>query len=301
MKLGLIEYFFRRTILSFKSSVLLNILTVVTITLTMLVLLTFTLIFKNMNSFLASQETAIGISVYLDDKITAGETEKLKKDLNSRKEFRSVRFVSKEDALKTFLGWNRNLGAVVGKMGENPFPASFEINLTSSQKSSEELASLAKELGKVKGVEDVRYSAEWIEKLSAFVKALRGIGIFILFFLLLATAFLVSNTIRLNIYSRRDEISIMRLVGATDFFIKLPFLLEGFVQGLAGTLLANGLLFVIYSITSPVFKKSLSYIVGGSGMVFLPMNYIVISLCLGALVGILGSDFAVRRFLRSER
>jgi len=301
MKLGLIIYFLRRAWANLKSAVLLNILTVATVALTMLVLLTFVLIFHNINNFLAKEADSIGISVYLKDSISSARTEELRKILKTKKEFSDIKYLSKNDALETFLGWNRNLGAVIDKAEENPFPASFEITLKAKLLDDEGFEKTVKDLSILGGVEDIRYSSEWFDKLKTFVSALKGIGVFIFFFLILATAFLISNTIRLNIYARRDEISIMRLVGATDIFIKMPFMLEGFIQGLAGTLLASGLLFVMYHSTYKIFEKSLAYILGGTEMTFLPTGYILGILIAGIVLGILGSDFAVRRFLRSER
>ena len=300
MNLSLIKYFFKRTFLNLGAAPLLNLLTVFTITIIMLILSVFLLMISNLDTFLGRKEENVQISIYLKDSLEIGKIKDFQKSLEKKEGVAGVHFVSKEEALKLFMGWNQKLGPLVEKTGENPFPASFELKLEPRKWDPGKIKKMALDISNVDGVGSVDYSSEWFEKLSAFARGLRAIGVFAFIFLSLATIFLVSNTIRLNVYSRRDEIGIMRLVGATDLFIKIPFLIEGILQGFLGTVGALGILYVAYQLSYRYFENSLNYLLGGSGTVFLPKEYLFFMTGLGLFVGIFGSNFAVRKFLRSE-
>lgn len=299
MILRKLKYFFARAALSLRESLLLNSLTVLTIIITMLILSSFLLIFHNVSQVLGSKKASLEISVYLEDDIKKEQVEVLSKNIRKNEMVKSVSFFSRDDALKRFLSWNRKLEPLVKGLGENPFPASLEIVLKSGITEIEKVDSFAKELSGQKGVIKVNYSSQWAKKLSSFMSALKGIGLFLLFFLSVATLFMVSNTIRLNIYARRDEISIMRLVGATNGFIKIPFLIEGSLQGIIGSAGALLILFVIYKVSYSSFEDALSRL-GSSSYSFISSGYIVFVFTLGTLVGLVGAAFAVRRFLRRE-
>jgi len=300
MNLNLIGQYIRRAVSNFIDSILLNTLTVMTIVLAMLILSLFLLIFNNLGNFLSYKQKDVEISVYLADGILSERLLDLNKIIKSKDGVFGVRFISKEEARNSFLEWNKRLGQAVGNIDENPFPASFEIKLDPKFSDIGKIKDLVRDLKNLSGIENVDYSFEWHEKIKTFVKILRTAGIFIFIFLSIAVAFLISNTIRLNIYGRREEIAIMRMVGATNFFIKIPFLLEGFMQGVLGVLGALGILFASYILIKSNLENSLNFLTGGSGFHFLPKNYILFVLALGILVGLLGANFAVRRFLRRE-
>jgi cell division transport system permease protein len=300
MRISLIKYFFKRAFSSFKASILLNTLTVISIIFSMFILSLFMLFYVNLDDFLKVKGGNIEVSAYIRDSVGEAEAKKILAKIISMEGISKAEFISKEDARKAFLQWNKKFSPVVQRLGENPFPSSIEINLSADIRAPERVAAIAEKLSQLEGVESVDYSAEWVAKLLSFSRALRLLGIFILVFLLLATVLLVSNTIRLNLYSRRDEIGIMSIVGATGLFIKIPFLIEGILQGLLGSLGALFILFAVYRIFSPVAGEALGFILGGYGIVFLPVKQMTYVVALGTAIGLLGSNLAVRKFLRGE-
>ena len=140
----------------------------------------------------------------------------------------------------------------------------------------------------------MQYSKEWLKKLESFLDIVRLIGFIIGGLLCLCVVFIVTNTIKLTLYSRKDEIEILKLVGATDWFVKAPFLLEGMLQGTIGGILAVLALFLGY-LALPV--KNIS-ILGFTSLdfVFLPAGYLILILVLSAVLGVIGSFIAIGRF-----
>ena len=224
MILSFPKYFIRRAVLNLKGAPLLNALTVVTISLTMLILSSFLLVFYNISSLLSGDRGQIEISVYLKDGLQKNEIEEIGKTIKGNPGVLDAKFVSKEEALNTFVSWNRKIGAVFEKIKENPLPASFELELSNEYIQPAKVKKLVTSIEKIKGVEDVDYSSQLFEKLSSFLRAIKAIGVFLLLFLSLATIFLVTSTIRLNIYSRRAEIGIMKIVGGIYLIIAVPLL-----------------------------------------------------------------------------
>jgi cell division transport system permease protein len=145
-------------------------------------------------------------------------------------------------------------------------------------------------------VAEVQYGKRWVAKLRIFVDVLKLVGITVGGLLLLATIFVVSNTIKLTFYSRREELEIMRLVGATDFFIKTPFLIEGLLHGLCGALIAIGclLLLVVFLFSHLNLPVRLAILPGSQPTVLLMAGFVGLGLFLGGL----GSVVSLRRFLR---
>jgi cell division transport system permease protein len=176
----------------------------------------------------------------------------------------------------------------------NPLPASYEVVFESKGTQGVEPEKIKGELEKLDGVEEVQYSNEWLNKLEGFLNVVRLIGFIIGGLLCLCVVFIVTNTIKLTIYSRKDEIEILKLVGATDWFVKTPFLIEGTIQGISGGVLAVLMLFSGYLIlpTKGVSLLGLTPL----DFVFLPAGYLVLILILGAVLGVIGSFIAIGRF-----
>ena len=179
---------------------------------------------------------------------------------------------------------------------ENPLPASFELTLKPQFGRSGNIEDLAARLERLPGVAQVQYGRKWVAKLRVFVDVIKLVGVSVGGFLLMATIFVISNTIKLTFYSRQDELEIMRLVGATDFFIKAPFLIEGLLHGLGGALLAvGGLTALMFFLLTHLDVPLRIAMLPGSQT---PVSLVAGFLGLGLLLGFLGSTVSVRRFLR---
>ncbi|HEX5748658.1 MAG TPA: ABC transporter permease [Archangium sp.] len=200
------------------------------------------------------------------------------------------------ERLATELG---DLGEALAQLPENPLPPSLELEVPQERRTPGALKALAQQLRALPGVTGVDYGEEAVERLSAISKALRYGGWVAFAVVLLATVVIVSATLQLAIYARRGEIEIQKLVGATDRFVKAPFLIEGFLQGLLGAGVALAGLFAFERLAGPGLASLFSFLVGPSGMVPLLEPGIALELlAAGCGLGLGGSFIAVGRFLR---
>jgi cell division transport system permease protein len=204
----------------------------------------------------------------------------------------SIDSVSRDEALERFRSLFRDLSSLPDDLGENPFPASLEVNLRASHQSPAEVERLAATFAEVPGVQEIQYDLLWIERLATGVRLLRGVGAFLGGILVLAGIFTISNVIRLTVYAREDELDIMRLVGATRAYVKGPFVVEGMIQGGLGGLVAAGLLWL--TLRWLASDLSSSEMLGRAA--FAVPSPIALALVLGGMVvGIVGSLVSLRR------
>ena len=186
--------------------------------------------------------------------------------------------------------------ALIDGLESNPLPDAFEIIVDPSTRDSAELAFLAERIRSIDAVAEVEYGQQWIQRFTSVVNlfSLAGYAIGALFFM--ATAFIVANTIRLVLYSRRDEIEIMRLVGATDRFIKMPYYIEGMIQGGTGTLIGLGILLVGFVFLTTHFGRE--DVSGFITLRFFPINICLAMVIGGIVVGWLGCWISLKQFMR---
>jgi cell division transport system permease protein len=231
------------------------------------------------------------LTVYLEDGATAEQRAAVQAHLGG-----GARFTSKADALAALKGSLGQLGAVLDDLPQNPLRDSLDRPVAALGPAT--LATLAVELGKMPGVADVDYGAEWLAPVQRLLRFLRLAGISLLALVVIATVVLVSNTFRLAVYARRDEIGIMKLVGATDAFIRIPFLIEGLLEGVFGGLLAAAALGSSWSWLWPRAVEAVG-LLGVLDPAPLPLLRGLGGLVLaGGLLGLCSSGFAVGRFLR---
>ncbi len=242
----------------------------------------------NLRVALASVEARVEIVAYLRDDARTTEVVLGQQELSDIPEVEEVRLVTKEQALAAARVDLPEFGDVFSGLDENPLPASLEIRLRPGSRTQDVLEDVAHQAQLYPFVEDVRFGRDWVERLFL----LRRIGGFTTAFLGVAfglvAALIIATAIRIAVFARRDEISIMRLVGARNGLIRRPFLLEGAVTGLAGAVLALALTFLSHElVTAFLFDIE-----------FLPASWIVAGVLSGALFGIVASAWAVRRYLR---
>ena len=271
-----------------------HILSLGTIVASLLILGAFLLLFGNLNNWLQRWGTALSMSIYLKDGISEYRRDKVYSFIRGLPEAEIKRFISKEEALKDLRAALGEDAGFLNRLVRNPLPASYEIVFESKGTHGVEPERIKGELEKLDGVEEVQYSNEWLNKLEGFLNVVRLIGFIIGGLLCLCVVFIVTNTIKLTLYSRKDEIEILKLVGATDWFVKTPFLIEGTIQGISGGVLAVLMLFSGYLIlpTKGVSLLGLTPL----DFVFLPAGYLVLILILGAVLGVIGSFIAIGRF-----
>jgi len=287
-----VGFYFREALLSFRRSTLMTTAAILSTTTILIIVGVFLLISVNSNLFLKNIESQLEIIVYLEDNISKAELNNLKNNFTSIDEIKEVKFVSKEEAYQRLL---KSLGErkdILSAIETNPLPASFEIRA----KDPKVIGQIANQIAKLKKVEEVEYGQGTVEKLLNFTYIFRRAGILILALLVFASILIISNIIKITVYARRNEIEIMSLTGATSWFIKWPFIIEGFLQGFISAILSIIILYKFYFFTINRVHQVIPFlplVVGN--MDLLPIGISI--LLLGSLVGILGSMFSVGKYL----
>lgn len=266
---------------------------IATISISFLIIGIFLLLTLRLNAIVMRWREGFQVTVFLEDGITQEQMDLLKKRILNERAVKAISYLSKEEALADFKREFRGQEGLLEGLGENPLPASFQLKIREEYQTPQALKQLAAFLGRLEGVEDVLYGQEWIERLEAAVEILKGLGISIGAVLAVGSLLIVSNTIRLAVYARAEEIEILRLVGATKAYIGVPFFFEGLLQGSLGASLA---LLLLLAVQELAFRQlHLPPQVGTAGPL-LPWAAGMVGA--GALIGAFGSLLSVRRFLR---
>ena len=294
MRFSTKEYFVKETYKSIRRNGFMSFASISTVAVSLLVLGMFLMIFLNTNNLAQYLESQVQVSVYMQDSATAKELASVKDKLTKMPGVVKVTQVSKQQALERFkkrLGDQQQLLSSLGK--ENPFPNSFEIQVDSPER----IKVLTPQIGQLPKVETAKFGQEVVEHLFQLTEILRFGGIILVVFLAMATLFIISNTIRLTVFARRKEVIIMKYVGATDWFIRWPFLLEGMTLGFCGAVVASLFINSIYSGLLERIHATLAF------LPLLPtyplLLYVdVFLLVAGTGIGALGSYISLRKFLQ---
>ena len=254
----------------------------------------FSLVLSNLSGVLDRWGKDVQISCYLKDGLEDADIFQLKAELESMEEVASVAYVSKSEALAQFGKSIDGLDRILADLDDNPLPASLEVRLVPSYQRPEQVAAIAGQLER-SAFQALDYSHEWVERYHTFLSLLRLSALVLGTLLLVAAVFLVSNTIRLAIYARRDELAIVALVGGTRWFARLPFLFEGAVQGIAGGLLSLVLLRVLYRYAFVEIQESLGMLLGNDVLTFLPAPMLAALVAAGLSIGLVGAWTSVTR------
>jgi len=272
----------------------LNIVSAVTIALSILIISTLFIFFNNINAVITVWTKGIRIIAYLNPDVSDIDLPDIKSKIAPLQGIQKIRFISKHDALSKLKEQMRRQASLFENLQENPLPDAFEIRLNPSLQTEADIESIAIQIESIRGIDSVEYGQTWLNRLTAFLNLFRLIALSMSGLFFLAIVFIVANTIRLVLYSRRDEIEIMRLVGATDQFIKTPFYIEGIIQGALGGITGLAVLFIGYQLVPANFGQGLFS--SDFRVQFLPPG-ITLSIIAGSmLVGWLGCYFSLRQF-----
>ncbi|MEG0798043.1 MAG: permease-like cell division protein FtsX [Acidaminococcaceae bacterium] len=294
MSLSSKEYFVRETVKSIKRNQLMSFAAVSTVALSLLVLGIFLLVVLNTNHVAKFLETQVQISVYMKETSSAEQLLATKKTLVEMPGVTQVVAITKEEALAKFkdrLGEQEKLLDSIGS--ENPFPYSFEVHVDKPERIKE----LAPKIDELSGVETAKFGQEVVEHIFQMTKMLRWGGSILVLMLALATVFIISNTIRITVFARRKEVLIMKYVGATDWFIRWPFMIEGMFLGFVGALIATVIITQIYGTMVARVHATLAF------FPVLPvwplLVYVNLFLLMaGTAIGAAGSMVSLRKFLK---
>lgn len=293
---GRFGYFFTRALINIRQNIFVNVVTVGTITLALLIVSLFLLVFVNLENAAASWSERVQVTVYFDRELSGQEQSSLRNSILALPGSSRVSYISRDEAFKRFKSRLRGQETLLEGVPSEVLPTSFEISLKSSQRDSAGVEAFVTSLRQLPGIYEVQYGEEWVRRFNSFLNFARLVGALLGGFLVVAVVFIVSNTIKLTIYARRDELEVMSLVGATRFFIKAPFLIEGIIQGAVGSLLALLLLLGLYEVFLHNAGSFLTFN-PTSGLSFLPMEYGGGIVMAGIFLGFLGSLTSLKRFI----
>ncbi len=258
-----------------------------------------------LNRVVSSFEQKVSIQIFLKDGAASADVQALQSSVLKDARVDGVTYVSKSQALDRFKERTKNAPQLVEQLRGNPLPASLEVRLKDPKTVKAVVAMIKKNPALAKVVKnpenpepnDIKYGQEIIDNLFAATGVIRVFVLTFVLVLLLVSLVLIGNTIRLAIFSRRREIGIMRLVGASNWFIRTPFLLEGVLQSLIGAVLAVTTLLVAQSLVVPWLQRNLRFLPVSIGSTTIAQLFALLFIS-GILMGVAGSGIAVRRYLK---
>jgi cell division transport system permease protein len=288
-----LTYFFEEALTSLWRSRLINALSVGSIAVSLFVLGAFLSVASNLSEVVSRWTQKVQVTYFLEDHLADLARQSVEDQLRQDPAVETVAYVSRPEALRRFRALFRDLRTLPDDLGENPFPASFEVTLRAGHQSPEEVSRLVHAYEHAPGVEEVQYDLLWIQRLATAVRLMRGVGAFLGGILVLAGVFTISNVIRLTLYARQDELDIMRLVGATRGYVKGPFVVEGMIQGGLGGLVSVGLLWLAFHVLARDAVSASDLL--GHTVVFLSPELCLTVVIGGMLVGVVGSLVSLGR------
>jgi hypothetical protein len=287
-------YFLRETVTSLVRNRFMAVASILTVTLSMFILGAFLSAVLNINHMATYLESQVEMTVYLKDGIKTDDVMAVGKQLKQLNGLKGISFTNKDQALANFRESMGDQSALLDSMNGNPLPASYKISF----QSPDQLQDAVNLVKKYPQVDDVQYGQEIVEQLYRVAQFIRISGIILILFLAAAELFIISNTIRLTVFARRREIQIMKYVGATNGFVRWPFLFEGMVIGFIGSGISSILLWLCY--------RMIQEEIHNAGLVFIPLlamypfivHVAIFLLAAGIIIGALGSAISLRKYMK---
>lgn len=271
-------------------------ITVITIALSVLIASTSALFFINAGNALNLWKKEIRMMVYLKPGTEQTDLEESQRRLQQIGAVSEAIFISSREALQRLKEQMPGNADLIDSLPANPLPDAFEIVIDPAFSTGTQLVGVAESISAIDTVDEVEYGRQWIQRFANVVYLFSIAGYIVAALFFLATAFIVANTIRLVLYSRREEMEIMRLVGATDEFIKTPYYLQGILQGGLGAGIGLGALYAVYHVLVTRYAPAL---IGG----LFAFNFLSLRLCAalvggGVAVGLLGCFTSLKQFMK---
>ena len=285
-------YFAREAASNLRRNLLMALASILAVAISLFLVGSVLMFFKVVQNITRQWENDVVINAFIKDDATPAQIAAAKSTILGYKEVKGAKFVSKADAYDEFKDMFRDQKGIVESVTAETLPASFRISL----KDPQTLPAVSSRLEKVVGIDDVVSAKDTVKRVQTLLQWLSLIVLGAAAVLLAAAIVLISNTIRLAIFARRKEIAIMKLVGATNWFIRWPFMLEGLVQGLVGAIVAIGLMLLVNQTLFGLLRRSVPFVPFGisGGWMFLSCALVAI---IGALIAVGGTSFALRKYL----
>ncbi len=294
MKISTVKYFIIDALKSLKRNKTVSMASVATVAATLFILGVFLLIVFNVNAGVQELGAKLEVKIYLKDSVTISDKSAIERAVSKVQGVSEVKFEDKGDALnkvkQQFGPDDKSL--VQGFEKQNPFPNAYVVKVDNP----EVVSNVVKAANGLKGIDKVKDVREVVDKIIKITDTLKIIGLVLFIILVSVSLFLIGNTIKLTVYSRKKEIGIMKFVGATDWFIRWPFIIEGMILGMSGAIISTGVLYYAYKL---VFEKYTSAVLG----ITLMNPHFILSTTLwqfmlgGLVIGAIGSSISIRKFL----
>lgn len=300
-----IGYFFKESLQGFTRNLSTALGSIITIFLSLLIIGVFFVAGAMLNNLMQSVESEVTITAYVSDEASQEDIQAVMATISNMEDVDTVSFTTKEQALENFSNSMTSNPEIIEQLdGTNPLPASIDVELTDPQSVQAIAQSIEADPEYVAISEDpsnpgdsIKYGQGTVERLFQLTNYIRYIGIALIILLIFIALVFINNTIRLAILARRKEIAIMRLVGASNGFIRGPFLMEGAIHALIGSVLAVVIIQLLRMFAIPRLQDSLQFLsfdVTGT-------TYVLIYVALvgaGLIIGLIGSALAMRRYLK---
>jgi cell division transport system permease protein len=297
-----LAYFLKEALSNSKKNFSTTLGAVITIFLSLLIIGIFMVASLIIDQMVASVESQVQITIYVHDNAQETSISALEDYARSLDEVKDVRFITKDQALEIFK--EQSTTAIAEQLDGNPLPASIEISLNDPEKVEQVVESITAQSVYAEVIdrpdnpaESIKYGKEIIDQLFSLASIIRVVCLALVLLLVFVALIFINNTIRLAILARRKEIAIMRLVGASNAFIRGPFLMEGALQALIGAGLAIGSISLISNYLLPKVQSSIAWLPINIETLNLWLIYIVL-LAVGLIIGLFGSVWAMRRYLK---
>jgi len=295
MKAFLLKYILEDSISSFKNQKYLNILSLITIIFTFFIINIFFFLNYNISDFIKKFASNYEAEIYLyNDSKTGFNFERL----NNKELIKEYRVISSQEAMKIFLKNFPSLKPTIKEIGENPFPPSIKIIFKSENKN--EINSFLNKIKGYKEVKDIKTNFELIEKISGIKKIILLLGLFFGSILLFTSFFTIVNIIKIVAYSRKEDVLILRMIGASNFYIEAPLILNGIFLGILGALISIGLFEISVRILPLYLKSFYQYLRPILEISSLSLKYYLYLLLSATLIGGFSSYTSVYKFIHIE-
>ncbi len=295
-------YFFKQSLQGFARNLSTTLGSIITIFLSLFIIGVFLVGATVVDNIVKSVESEVSITAYVSDDAKDADIKAVQKYIEGLDGVSSVSFTTKDQALEEFRAMSSNAD-IVDELGGNPLPASINVELSDPQLVQEVAGSIeanetfAKIADEDNPADSLKYGQRTVERLFSVTNYVRYIGIALIALLVFIALVFINNTIRLAIMARRKEIAIMRLVGASNGFIRGPFLMEGALHAVIGAALAVGCLELLHQLALPRLQESLAFLpITVSNEMFLYIYLILV--VAGLIIGLIGSALAMRRYLK---
>jgi len=289
-----IFYYIAEALRGLRANSLVNLLAVGTISMAMLIVGFFLILFFNIRATVNTLSDKLIVSAYLKEGLTPHEKDFLQSRLRTEPGVKKADFVSKDEALARFKKELQGQESLIQNLGENPLPDSFELVIDRRYAESGRLEALVKKISSAPGVEDVSYGRKGAEVVATLYRLLTYGGTALALLLGISVVFIISNSVRLALYSRGQEIELMQWIGATRGFIQGPFLIEGAILSMTGSALAVGVLAAIFYSLPPDIVLFLSR---SNSLDFLPPQVVAYMIGGGGMLGLAGGLISVNKFM----